>query len=188
MKMNLSARDRRAVMLGVGALAVILVFKFAVMPVLSDWGDTRDRIDEARATLDEYDRKDKRLADRQQRLELTYGPAVTRPLDDVEATKLAFHKVLQDRLKSGGFKLESLQPQAARSIRKHVPGVAVIPVRVVGKCQMQQLAKSLAELRKAERLIIVDHVDVSNDPKKPAELKVAMVLSTVANEPEGDRR
>ena len=186
MKTNMSTRDRRAVVIGTVALAAILIVKFAVLPWIDHWRDARDRIDQARATLTEYENKSTRLTNLQRRLAQTYGQAVEQPLDDVKATKIGFHKVVQDLLTAGGFRLESMQPQAVRSIRKQVPGVALLPVRVVGKCQMQQLAKCLAEVRKAARLILVERIDVSSDPKKPTELSVTMVLATPAEE--GDER
>lgn len=186
MKMNLSARDRRAVIVGGVALGVIVVVKFALIPWLDHWGDIRNRSDQARATLTEYGDKSNRLTSLHERLTQTYGQAVGQPLDDVQAAKISFHKVVQDVVQTSGLRLESMQPQVVRSIRKQVPGVALLPVRVVAKCQMQQLAKLLAELRKATCLIVVERLDVNSDPQKPTELSVTMVLATVAEE--GERK
>jgi len=180
--MNISSRDRRAMVVGGVALAAILVVKFAVMPWAYQWLDTRDDIRQVRDTLASYETRFKRLEVLNKRLVLTYGKAVGEPLEDIELTRVRFHKVVQDVLKAAGFKMESLQPQAARSIRKRVPGVAVFPIRVVGKCQIQQLAKCLAQVRAAPCLIIVDRVNVTSDPKNPSQLSVTMVLAALAEE------
>ena len=180
--MNISTRDRRALVIGGAALAAIVVVKFAVMPWVDHWLDTRESIQNARATLKDCETKLRKLSQLNTRLTPTYGPAIEEPLTDMESTRVRFHKVVQDVLKAGGFQMQSLQPQATRSIRKHVPGVAVLPVRVVGKCQLPQLAKCLAQVRAAPCLIIVDRVIVTSDPKNPSQLSVTMVLATLAEE------
>ena len=180
--MNISARDRRAVIVGVAALSVILVAKFAVVPWIDHWLDTRDGIQQARDTLEAYKTKLKRLEYLNKRLTCTYGQAIEEPLTDLKSTRIHFHKAVQDVLKNSGVQMQSLQPQAVRSIKKHVPGVAVLPVRIVGKCQLPQLAKCLAQVRAAPCLMIVDRVDVTSDPKKPTELSVTMVLATLVEE------
>ena len=180
--MNISARDRRALIVGISALAVILVLKFAVMPGIDYWLATRDSIRNANATLEAYKIKLKRLEYLNKRLAHTYGQSIEKPLTDLKSTRIHFHKAVQDVIKTSGIQMQSLQPQAVRSIKKHVPGVAVLPVRVVGKCQLPQLAKCLAQVRAAPCLIIVDRVDIASDPKKPNELSVTMVLATFVEE------
>lgn len=182
MRMNLSARDRRTVVVGGILLAVILIIKFTLMPWLDHWGDLRVRIARSHATLQANERKSKHLTSLEQRLVRSYGKAVTRPLDDVEETRRRFNRVVYDVLKAGGFKMQRTQPQAARSIRTQVQGVTLLSMRVVGTCQLQQLAKCLAQVRQAEHLIIIDRVDAVSNPKKPTELTVTMVLATLAEE------
>ena len=177
--MNLSDRDRRALIIGSVLLAALLVVRFAVLPWLDDWRQVRDRIDSTTETLHSLDRKVKRRDHLHEQLARTYGPAASKPLTDVQTTQVAFHKTVQDVLGAAGIKFESIKSQPVKPIRK-LPGISLVPVQISGKCQIAQLAKFLAQAQRADMVMIVDRMNVSVNAKKRTELSVTMVLATLA--------
>ena len=86
---------------------------------------------------------------------------------------------MQDVLKAGGIPFQSISPQPARSLRE-LPDVDLLGLQVKGKCTLGQLARCLAQMRKAPLPVVVDQLHVSSDPKKPGNLDVTMVLATLA--------
>ena len=177
--MNLSKRDRRALLIGVGALGVILVAHFVVLPCVDDWAASRDAAEVARAQLDTLERDVRSLLGQRQRLDRTFGPGANKPLSDLETTRHNLLKATQEVLKKAGVAATDYQPQQARQVRQ-VANVDLVSLQVRGKCKLPQLAKCLAGLLEAETLIFVDRLTVTNNEKKPGELEVMLVLASLA--------
>jgi hypothetical protein len=185
--MNLTPRDRRAVLLGSIALAAILVVRFAVVPWWDSWRQARDRTEACRAQLTRLGVDLSKLASYQDTAVKLYGPSVLEPLKPSEAARIAFTKTVQDVLRAGGINFESITPQPSRDVPDLPDDVELLPLQVKGKCEVAQLAKCLAGMPKATMPVIVDRIQVTNSPTKPGQLEVTMVLATLAQRERNER-
>lgn len=175
--MNLTPRDRKVIRLGIVVVVTAIALKFAVMPLINKWQSARTDIVAHRAAIAAIDQRVNRLRAMHTLLQPAYGKAMEQPLSDVNTTRLAFHKCVQDLFKSSGIAFDSIQPQETRKLRD-VAGVVTVGLRITGTCQLPQLTKCLTEMRRAEHIFIVESVDVTSDAKKPGHLAVTMLLST----------
>ena len=180
--MNLSPRDRRAVLLGAIGLAIILVVRFGVAPWADDWAAARERIEADRLQLGALQGNISRVLGQRSRLGKLYGPGVNRPPADMEAARVGLLKAAQQVLRANGFQPSGYRPQPPRAL-PDVPGVMLVTLQVVGKCKEPSLPACLAALRQAEMLLLVDKLSVTNDAKKPGELQVTWTLATLALPP-----
>lgn len=179
--MTLTARDKKAILLGASVLGAILLVRLALAPWVGSWGRARGQIASSRGEVTELRTKMRRLLRLRDRLVETYGQAAAKPLEDLEPTRIAFLEGVQKALSAGGMGYQSIEPQSVRLVRD-LPGIALVQFQVRSSCKLPQLAKSLAEMRKAKKLIIVDRLVVSGRPKKPGELEVTLVLATLARQ------
>jgi type II secretory pathway component PulM len=182
--MTLSPRDRRALLLGAGVLAAICLVRFVIVPFWEGWGQARQEASDCRSQIADLEKRALRLANMQEMAESVYGPSAAKALRGTEAGRIAFTKAVQDALRAGGIKFESLTPRPDRAAER-ASDVRFVPLQVRGKCSLPQLAKCLAGMRKAAMPIIVDQIRVTSDPKKPGNLDLTMVVSTLAKR---DRR
>ena len=182
--MTLTPRDRRALILGVVALAVLVVARWFIVPWVDDWCGARDRIATLGITLNQRERAVGRILAQRGRLAGAYGPAINEPLQGVDEAQISLFQVALDVLAANGFGLTDYQPQRGRRL-KEIPGVEYVPLQVRGTCKLPQLAKCLAALRGAKTLVFVDRVVVANTEKKPGNLEVTLVLATLAERKEG---
>ncbi len=176
--MNLSQRDKRAIVLGAWSLGVILLMYFIVLPWFASWGDARDRIDRSRTQLDNLKRDLDSLLRKQRHLQESYGPSVLKPIEDAATVKVTFQGTIAKVLKQGGITYESISPRPARTMRD-IPGVQLLPFQIKGKCKVDQLAKFLGEMRKSESLMILDRFTVSGIQKKKGQLDLSMTIATL---------
>lgn len=179
--MALVTRDRRAILLGASALGLILLVRFALVPWIESWSEARAGIASAREEVGQLRTKMRKLLILRERLVGTHGAAAAKPLEDLEATRIAFLAAVQKALGAGGMQYRSIDPQSVKSLRD-LPGIVLLQLQVKANCQLSQLAKTLAEMQKAERLIIVDRVTASGQEKKPGKLEVTLVLATLAEQ------
>ena len=177
--MKLSAKDRRALILGAVGLGVILLVHLTVVPLWDSWSIAREEKSTNRVQLDDLNRKLRRVLGQRQRLVRMYGPAVKQPLTDLQTAKSNLFQAAQDVLKSSGIKMTDYQPQRERLLRD-IPGVGLVALQVRGDCQLPQLAKCLSQMSDAKSLVIVERITVTNNEKQPGKLKVVMVLATLA--------
>ncbi|MDY7011004.1 MAG: GspMb/PilO family protein [Planctomycetota bacterium] len=179
--MTLSPRDRRALLLGAAGLVVICAAHFAVIPWVESWTAAREQIVANQQQLRDQERLIRSVLGQQRRLMETYGLAVNNQLEDLETARVSLFKEVQEVLKTSDFKLTDYQPRPPRILRE-ISGVEIVPLQVRGKCQLPQLVKCLSGMRKADTLVIVDRISVTNDEKKPGQLEVTMVLATLAEQ------
>ncbi|MHC4717943.1 MAG: hypothetical protein ACYS5V_13295, partial [Planctomycetota bacterium] len=136
--MNLSPRDRRAIRLGVIALAAIFLVRVAVMPWIDSWANARSRIAANRTAMTDLQGQVRRVLGRRRRLAGEYGPAVGKELPDAESAPVKLLQAVQGVLGKGGFKLTDYQPQPARPVRQGrddpIKDVLIVPLQVRGKC------------------------------------------------------
>ena len=181
--MNLSKRDRRAMVLGGASLAAILVLRFAVVPWIDAWSEHRADLAVRRARVDRVGKQLRRVLSQRKRLAKAYGQAANDPPQDVDAAALSLPKAALDVLKSNGFGTTEYLPQRPKRVQG-IEGLRVVSLLVNGSCKLPQLTKCLSALRKADTLVIVDRLSVTSDPKKPGQLKVTMVLATLGEQGE----
>lgn len=158
--MPMSPQDRRAVLFGAAVIALGLLAKFAVMPAAAHWSGLRTVAAQGEARLADIqhklDRRDAILARQRQR----FGPGVEQPIESVQEVWVSFPQAVQQALSKAGLKIESVELQGVRKLRK-VPGVSLVSLRVRGTCGPDALPKVLASLQSAKQLIIVDRFDIS---------------------------
>ncbi len=176
--MKLAARDRRAVTLGAVLLGTLLVVNYVVMPLADSWAEADRRAEDARDQLRKTENRVRRVLGQRRRLAKVYGPAVNQPLGDTEAAR-ADLEATQEIFKAAGLKNPAYDQRPPRPVRE-VPGIDRLQMQVQGKCNFRQFTKCLAGLRKAPTLVIVDHFTITNDLKKPGQLDVTLVISTLA--------
>ena len=182
--MSLSARDRRAVRWGAIVVAAVVVIRVVAMPWMDSWADARDRIARDGASLAELQRQVRQALAQRRRLVRTLGEAAARPLPDAESAPVKLLQAAQEVLGAGGFKITGYEPQTPRPLRRKgnesIKGVLVVPLQVRGQCQLPQLAKCLDGMKQAKTLVMVDRVVVGNNEKKPGQLAVTLLLTTLA--------
>ena len=181
--MNLSPRDRRAVLIGAATLLIVLAANYLLMPWIDSWSNAREQIAQDRRQLTHIQRQIRTVLWQRERLEQLYGPAVKEPLEDRQTAQLNLIKAVQDVFKSGGVKLSDYQPQRSRPLSE-VPGVEVIPLQIRGKCNLSQLTKCLSAMQEGKMLMVVESFSIANNLKKPGELEISMTISTLAQQPE----
>ena len=177
--MNLSSRDRRAAILGAVGLALILFVRLAIIPWVHDWRSARDSVASTAAELADLELRIRRVLGQQRRLEELYGQAVAKPLPDAKTAAMSLFESGQKILKKCGFQASDYQPQTPRPAAD-LPGVQVVPLQVRGKCQLPQLAKCLAEIRRSDTLVMIDKISAATNDKSPGQLEVTIVLATLA--------
>ncbi|MAE65369.1 MAG: hypothetical protein CMJ18_13945 [Phycisphaeraceae bacterium] len=185
--MNISARDRRAVLTGALLLVAIFVVRYAVMPWIDHWTDVRAAIDVDHRRLVDIERQTRRVELLDRQLDRTYGSAARRPLEDVPATQVAFHKTVKQVLTEAGIGFERIDEQSVRPL-KRVPGTVLVALQVRGRCKIDQLAKFLARTHQADMLILVERISASKRSDKPDQLDVVLVLTTLAEKRPAGRR
>lgn len=180
--MNLSARDRRAIIVGLALLAALGLARFALWPWLDHWRGLRAEHRTAQERLTRLERRVRHLDQLEGRLRETHGPGVGRTLQGLDRTRVTFPQTVQTILEASGFNGEAINAQSARKAGR-IKGVLLVPLQIRGKCDIGQLARLLAEARKTDVLVLVDRLQVDANPQKRAELNVNVVLATLALEP-----
>ena len=184
--MNLTPRDRRAILLGAATLAVVLGVYFVVMPIFASWQDARARIVAAQAELSELETDAKRRASQRRRLMALIGPGVVEPPMLVPEAELQFVETVEEAVQASGLNVSSVRPQSVRRTRD-LQGMSLVGVGLEAKCKPQQLVDCLTKLHGLDQLILVERLNTNNTDGKGS-LEVSMVLTTIAREIEGDRR
>lgn len=178
--MNLSRRDKRAVVIGGLVLVVLLGYRYVAAPLTASWQNARQRIAETSAVRAAWRARANRLAAQQRRLEPIYGKAIGEPLPMVAKARANFVKTVQDILQSSGMSSQSVQSQPLRPLRE-VPGVALVALQVRTSGKPRQLMKALAAMRKADQLILVQSLSAEPGGERSKKMSISMVLATLAN-------
>ncbi len=178
--MSLSKRDKRAIVLGSAGLVLALAVRLVIIPWL-DADSQSSQADLMAAQLDQYTSQLRRVVSLRARLAKQYGPAAEKPLKDIQEAKLVLFDSAAAILKQGGFQKPEYLPQKPKRL-PDIKGVRLVSLRVSGTCRLQQLTSMLQEMANADALLIVDHLTINTIPKKQGQLKVTMVLGTLAIE------
>jgi type II secretory pathway component PulM len=176
---QLTRRDRRAILVGAGALLLVVVVRWGLVPWATSWQQARQDITAARTQLTTLENQVRKHLSQRQRLTAMYGSAVAKPLEDTEPATLRFVETVQGVMGRSGMRDPAYQPQQPRGV-PGAPGVEMVTLRMTGRCQLPQLARCLAELRQADTLIVVDSLVTSTDPRQQGQVEVTMLLATPA--------
>jgi hypothetical protein len=178
---RLAPRDRRAVLLGGLTVAAALVVYWGVLPWLGHWSDVRGQAQASQEELSRLQARGGDLLEARKRLVQAYGPGAGRPLEKVQAAGINLVKVVPETLRGAGLQIQNIQPQPARGL-KEVPGVAALPIQVKATGTLAQLAQGLDALQASETLIVVEQVSAVGNEKKPGQLEVTLMLSSLARQ------
>jgi hypothetical protein len=175
----LSTRDRKALTLGLTLLAVLVAARFVLLPTLSAWRHNRAIAKAAAAGFEELEAQKARLDHQQRRLGDMFGDAIAQPLEPLELVQVRFVKRVEQALSQSGVGIAAMSPQPVQPLRE-LQGVSVVRMRVEATCRFENLAKCLTQLPNAQQLILVDQLSAQGVEGKPGELKLSLVLSTLA--------
>ena len=175
----MTPRDRRAILLGAGLCWWWSSCGGCCCPGLTSWQQARQDIAAARSQLETLESQVRKHLSQRDRLTAMYGSAVAKPLEDMEPATLRFVQAVQGVMGRSGIRDPAYQPQQPRGV-PGAPGVEMVTLRMTGRCQLPQLARCLADLRRADSLIVVDSLVANNDPRTQGQVEVTMLLSTPA--------
>lgn len=183
--MNLSQRDRRAILLGAGLLALLLGYRFVLSPWLDSWSDARARIELAASQESALRAQVAQLRSQERMLGPIYGEAINAPLPTVEDARLSFVKVTEDLLKSSGLEVRGIRSQPMTDLRE-LPGVALVSLQANCVGRPNSIAQCLAKMGESEQVVLVQKLDVTPDGNGD-KMSVSMVLATLARTTEATR-
>ncbi|MFP4143620.1 MAG: hypothetical protein ACOCTI_05845 [Phycisphaeraceae bacterium] len=176
--MKFTQRDKRAIRLGAVALAVLVVFQLGQI-VAGSWQSARTRLSAAETARQAIESRQRKQALQVPRLELLWGEAACEPLLPVREARLRFVKTVEEKLESGGLKVQDIRPQAGRKLRE-LDRTAVLRMQVQAQASLDQVTKALASLRRADQLVLVERLSLEPDAKRREKLAVNLTLATLA--------
>lgn len=179
--MNLSNRDRRAVLLGAALLAALGLAQWIVLPWIADWRDARSRITAARFELTELETQVRRLVTQRRRLREALGPAVGKPLPSADEARVRFVQIAERIMAAGGIKTSGVRPQPARPLQD-VEGVSLVTLRAEGVGRSDRLAACLAAVHELDEWILIDQISVTEQRGRPGQVAVSLVLAAPARQ------
>ena len=181
--MTITERDRRTLIVGGIILAVMLVTYFGVIPFAGSWAEARQLIAAARAELTLHEHRTISQSVRHARLAEHFGRGVDAPLPSLDEARLSLVNDVEAALKAANVEIENVAPQPGRPLRDagHITRLAV---SVDTTCDLADLARALARLEAAERLILVERINASAVENRPGRVSASLTLATLARTPE----
>lgn len=177
--MTMSQRDRRAILLGSGAILFVAGYLYVVSPWLQSWSDARQRLQLAETQRAALVAEDARLESLRRTLGPFYGSGLGTPLPPVAEVRVGFVKTVQELLKQNGLESRDVRSQPLQPLRE-VPGVGLVALEVDCQGQVQGLMQALTKLSQAERPIVVQRMNVEPDTQRPDQMRVSLTLATFA--------
>lgn len=177
--MSMTERDRRTLWIGGTVLALLLGCYLLVLPMLGQWRTARQEIQEAQVQLQLLAAPLSQAVQQERRLSSYFGDAANKPLPTVSDLD-GFIVTVESVLSAGRVKAQRIRPLATTAIRE-LPGVSRVAVQVEAEAiEADALAQCLAELQKAEPMILVERVTATAVSGGQGKLNVALVLATLA--------
>ena len=181
--MTMTERDKRTLIVGGAALAVMLATYFGVIPFTQSWAEARQRIASAEVELRLHEQRSVSQAAQHARLAQHFGAGVGSPLPSLDAARLNLVNDVEAALKAANVNIEHVVPQPGRPLRD-ADNLTRLAVRVDATCNLVDLARALARLEAADRLIIVDRVHATAVENRPGQVNASLTLTTLARTPE----
>ena len=175
---RLNQRDKRALIFGVVAVAVILAYMSAG-PWFKDWQDIKASLDAKRAQL-----KVIAPADDDEKAKATWEklalrvPVFEMPLPESKQSPL-FRNKFSEQLKKAGIKVKTLQPIGGKST-KRVSGYKLLKFQCRGKCSLNQVLDLLAGLNSNPHLAGIEEMSIKFGQKDRKQMDLVMTVSTFA--------
>ncbi|MEM6332670.1 MAG: hypothetical protein AAF823_04955 [Planctomycetota bacterium] len=175
----MTSRDRRAILLGGGTLAIALFAWYVVLPGIDRWQAAREQVAQHESVLSDLDRKLDRRDAIAQRLEAKYGNAVHEPTASIDAIRNAFPEEVRDLLQKSGIEYETIELQPEQRVRD-TPGIALVSVRIAATTNPNAIANLLAKSAEADRVILVNSLQMTQ--QRGTNWSITLVLVTPAKE------
>ncbi len=177
--MNLSGRDRRALILGGAVLAVIATYVFIAGPLLARYDALVTEHDRLAGTVARIVRDDRKAA-YQTGLVAEYekkaGPLTSPKPHSQQIT--AVSNRLVEAVQAGGIQMKNSYwtkpvPWAEE------PALALASLHIDAEAPWENVFRFLAALHRIEGVLSVERLDLSGDPKKPGPLAMKLVVSVL---------
>ena len=177
---RLNQRDKRALIVGAVAIAVILAYMSAG-PWFEDWQSIRADLKAGRNQL-----KVIAPADDDETAKATWEklalrvPVFEMPLPESKQSPL-FRNKFSDQLKKTGIKVKTLQPIGGKGARP-IPGtrVKLLKFQCRGKCSLNQVLDLLAGLNSNPHLAGIEELSIKFGQKDRKQMDLVMTVSTFA--------
>ncbi|MEM1109520.1 MAG: hypothetical protein AAGH99_12610 [Planctomycetota bacterium] len=155
----MSARDRRAILIGAVLIGLAVLYRVALTPLFDQWGQARADVTAQAAMLDQFEGKLERRSDIRKRLEPRYGPGVHQSLSTADEARVAFPRSVQQAIQQGGAATKQVEVQGLRRLRD-LPGVELLSLRVLVTCKPDAIPGIFRELSQAELPTVVESVNL----------------------------
>ncbi len=177
MARKLNERERRLLLVGVAAAAVILVFAYGTRG-LDRWNKSRGSLTAAKQKLSEVE------TDKAKRAGLISLVPVFEKPEPEEKQKSLFREKLYEQMKKSGINSEPPQPILSKKMNIGGTPYRVLKVKCKAKCKFDQLLDFLANLKENPYCVGVEELQIRCDTKEPPEkrkdkdVEVDLVVST----------
>lgn len=171
---KLSPRDRRAVLVGLAATVLILVYSLALAPWFDRWSHTRSEIASIRAQLRIFDNSP---AVRSKREALVAAVPVFELPDNEENQAAVFRGRVNEQLKKAGVQIKSLSFQS-RTREAPAAGYKTLLLECRGQCRLEQIFDLLADLDENPYLVGVEKMNIRCDSNNRNQMEVDLTMST----------
>ncbi len=177
MARKLNERERRLLLVGVAAAAVILVFAYGTRG-LDRWNKSRGSLTAAKQKLSEVETDKAKLAGL-----ISLVPVFEKP-EPEEKQKSLFREKLYEQMKKAGINSEPPQPILSKKMNIGGTPYRVLKVKCKAKCKFDQLLDFLANLKENPYCVGVEELQIRCDTKEPPEkrkdkdVEVDLVVST----------
>jgi Tfp pilus assembly protein PilO len=183
---KMSSRERIAILIGVAAMAAVLVF-YAATQLVPDSQNLSREVDlkkkmlrSQRDTLSREDIYKTRLD--QYRKQLDQDMTRFLPGENASLAGAELQKVIKDFADRSGVEINQRIPQP----EKKIPGIAVkVAVRIETNCNPEQLVQFLASIESYEKLLKIDELVISSMRiQKRFEIHPSVTISGYIRAPE----
>ncbi|MBN1817357.1 MAG: hypothetical protein JW828_08345 [Sedimentisphaerales bacterium] len=174
---RLSQRDRRAVLWGSLAIALIVIYLFAG-EWLSDWQMTRSDLKEMRIQLKAIEQQAAGKPTARQIAAMTAVPKFEMPVKEEEQLVL-FRNEFNEQIKRAGIKAKSLDYLASKKIAG-VGGYKTLRLQCKSRCNLSQVLDLLGNLNSNPYLVGVEEIQIRPDQRNRQEVDLILTVSTFA--------
>jgi hypothetical protein len=184
--MNLSTRDRRAILIGGIGLAAVLLFNVLLLPWINDWLAARDQIAASRTELTDLEQQLRVLVRLHDRLDDVYAGGGSQPLIRADDAQVRGPEIIRKVLTQGGLGVQNIKSLPVSQVRPVEDGV-LVPFEAQGGCRVEQLVQFLSQMSKAEAILIIERLNVVNAAQDPGNLTINITLSMLAQQEKKSR-
>jgi hypothetical protein len=172
---SMRSRDKRAVIFGISAIAVIVLYLSVVLPLFENWSCMRRQLKQYHTQLESISG---RSAGSKAKLAGLYQtvPCLELPGKEDLQRKLFWDKTY-DQIKKAGINLTSA-PGFVAGRRNKTKEPAALWLNFTGSCKYEQFVKFLAQLNENPYLTGIEKLSIETDEKKPDQITIEMTIKT----------